>query len=319
MKHKLCKMKFLSSVHFGNGMLSDGELSLYADTLFSALCHEAIKKEGTSGVEKLVLFVREGRFMISDLFPYNKQSYFLPKPCVEQNSDNMKDSKQYKISKMLEFVSLGNISNYLAGTLNYQEEFEKLRIMGKRSLNVRASIQGLCETMPYHVGSFQFNEGCGLYFILGYEDVEVLEFIEGLIKGLSYTGIGGKTSSGYGKFSYIISNDLGKDWEEHLKQNEEVDSVYMSLSISLPKENELDSVVKDARFRMLKRSGFVLSNGMAQSQIGKELRKKNLYVFQHGSCFRTRFEGGVYDVANYIMDNMHPVYRYAKPMFWRLR
>lgn len=319
MKHKLFKMKFLSSVHFGNGMLSDGELSLYADTLFSALCHEVIKKEGPSGIEKLVSFVRKGRLRISDLFPYNDESYFLPKPCIEQNNIGMTDSKQYKISKMLKFISSENMSNYLDGTMNYQDEYEKLRQIGKRSLNVRASIQGLHETMPYHVGTFQFNEGCGLYFILGYEDEEVLELLEGLIQGLSYTGIGGKTSSGYGKFSYTISNQLSKDWEEHLKQNEEIDSEYMSLSVSLPKENELDSVVKDAMFHMLKRSGFVFSNGIAKRQIGKELRKQNLYVFQHGSCFRTRFDGDVYDVANYIMDNMHPVYRYAKPMFWRLR
>ena len=319
MKHRLYKMKFLSSVHFGNGMLSDGELSICADTLFSGLCHEIIKKEGVSGVERLVSYAREGRIQISDLFPYNDESYFLPKPCIVQNTLDRKDSKQYKVAKALKFVRSESMQNYLDGTLNCLDEYEKLKKIGKQSLNSRASIQGLNETMPYHVGSFQFNIRCGLYFILGYEDEQVLEMVDELIQALSFTGIGGKTSSGYGKFCFTVTDCLSKEWEEHLNFSDECGCEYMSLSVSLPKENELEGVVKGARFSLLKRSGFVLSNGIVQKQIGKELRKQNLYVFQHGSCFETCFEGDVYDVANYIMENMHPVYRYAKPMFWRLR
>ena len=41
-------------------------------------------------------------------------------------------------------------------------------------------------------------------------------------------------------------------------------------------------------------------------------RKRDLYVFAAGSCFKNEFEGDIYDVTN---GGSHPVYRYAKPLF----
>ena len=46
----------------------------------------------------------------------------------------------------------------------------------------------------------------GLYVMIGYEDTEAFQFISSLIEGLSYSGIGGKRTSGYGKFQAKYKN-----------------------------------------------------------------------------------------------------------------
>ena len=68
-----------------------------------------------------------------------------------------------------------------------------------------------------------------------------------------------------------------------------------------------EAALEQAHYLLVKRSGFVASETYAKEQ----LRKRDLYVMQAGSCFRTRFEGDVYDVSD---GGSHPVYRYAKPL-----
>ena len=47
----------------------------------------------------------------------------------------------------------------------------------------------------------------------------------------------------------------------------------MTLSSSLPREEELENVLKDARYRVIKKSGFA-----ASTQYAKDQRKRDLYV-----------------------------------------
>lgn len=82
----------------------------------------------------------------------------------------------------------------------------------------------------------------------------------------------------------------------------------MSLSVALPTDKELETVLHDAEYLLCKRSGFVASEQYAPEQ----MRKKDLYVFKAGSCFAEQFGGDVYDVSGKC--GRHPVYRYAKPM-----
>ena len=49
------KLVFSTSVHFGNGSLENSDNRIYADTIFSALCHEAVKLEC---IEELVSYVK---------------------------------------------------------------------------------------------------------------------------------------------------------------------------------------------------------------------------------------------------------------------
>ena len=51
MNHSIIRFSFSTPVHFGKSKLEDGEMCFSADTLFSALFLEAMKK----GKEKLLL------------------------------------------------------------------------------------------------------------------------------------------------------------------------------------------------------------------------------------------------------------------------
>ena len=66
------KLKFTTAVHFGNGKLEDSGDHPMADTVFSALCHEAVAIEK---LDALVSSVQEGKIAISDaLWPSQREA-----------------------------------------------------------------------------------------------------------------------------------------------------------------------------------------------------------------------------------------------------
>ena len=65
MKYKAYKLKFSTGVHFGKGTLEDTAYAFCADTLFSALCIEAVK-DSTERLERLVQTAKAGKMLLSD-------------------------------------------------------------------------------------------------------------------------------------------------------------------------------------------------------------------------------------------------------------
>lgn len=86
----------------------------------------------------------------------------------------------------------------------------------------------------------------------------------------------------------------------------------MTLSMSLPLQDELEHALNGASYQLVKRSGFVNSENYSDVY----MRKKDLYVFASGSCFFNKYQGDIYDVSS---EGSHPVYRYAKPMFLEVK
>lgn len=127
---------------------------------------------------------------------------------------------------------------------------------------------------------------------------------EDLLEALAYTGIGGKKSVGLGKFK-LLKGKMSECLLEHLNSNSKKK---LLLSVALPRDDELDRVLKSSSYQLEKRSGFVASSAYADEW----RKKKDLYVFASGSCFVELFEGDIYDVSD---GGKHPVYRYAKPLF----
>ena len=150
----------------------------------------------------------------------------------------------------------------------------------------------------------RFNDGNGLYIILGYEDEKVLDLTEMLLECLSYSGIGGRRSSGLGRFE-LYNMKVDRSLEDRLTRT---GKEYMTLSVSLPQDDELEMALDGANYKLIKRSGFVSSYTYSEEY----LRKKDLYVLDSGACVINKYMGSVYDVS---AGGRHPVYRYAKPMF----
>ena len=303
MNYSIYKFEFLTGVHFGTGMLNETASTFQADQLFSALYIEALKLQQE---EKFLDAVKSGRLLFSDAFPYLGQQYFVPKPMVYVEPVKKGVSEQKKAYKKLKFLPIEKMEEFLEGTLDLTGI--EMKNFGKFQQETQAAVRKEKEdTLPYRVGVFYFGEKSGLYILSGWEQEEEKQLLEKLLESLSYTGIGGKKFSGLGKFSCISQNVP----EQFLKQLEKKTGRYMLLSPALPRDEELDEVLAGASYQFEKRSGFVASPEYASEW----RRKKDLYVFQAGSCFEKEFEGDIYDVSD---GGNHSVYRYAKPLFMRI-
>ena len=63
----------------------------------------------------------------------------------------------------------------------------------------------------------------------------------------------------------------------------------MLLGTALPIDAELDDVLSDSWYALVRRGGFIRSATYAPGQ----LKKRTLYMLAPGSCLRFRFRGGM--------------------------
>ena len=304
MKYKLFKLQFSTAVHFGAGGLTTTSDTLMADTVFSALCTEAAKA-GTDP-SSFIDAVRDGRLRISDALPFIGDRFYVPKPLAEITSDKEGDSSIKKALKRLPFIPVDCLEEYMNGMLNIIEEADIFqKCLGQEYLVEKAAVETGEETRPYAVDLYRYYEGSGLYICLGYKKDDDYYLFSDLLEILSYAGIGGKISSGYGRFTavpIVPSKEFakrleGKNWKQ-----------YLSLSVCLPGREELDGVMQDANVRLCKRSGWV-SPGPGIEQLRK---RKDIYMFTSGSVFKNPFSGCLFDLSD---GGSHPVLRYGYPMF----
>lgn len=300
MKHLIYRLRFSTSVHFGRGMLSESAFCFSADTLFSAFYIEALK---LGREEELYSAVKSGALCFSDAFPFLKERYFLPKPMFYVEPKAPGDSKEKKRFKKIQYIPAELLEDFFRGEL--EAEHCDLGELGEESSQMRAAVsRSGDDTRPYCVGDFFFREGNGLYLIFALESDREEKLIEILFQSLSYSGIGGKRSSGKGRFSYE-RRELPEELQDAMMRE---GKRYMLLCSALPSEEELESALEGASYLLQKRSGFILSENFSPEQ----QKKRDLYTFRSGSCFRHRFQGGVYLVNE---GGAHPVYRYARGLF----
>ena len=145
------------------------------------------------------------------------------------------------------YIPYDYIQDYINGELpeDIIREFDEF---GKKNIKVSAAINNNDETVPYRVGEYYYNEGNGLYIIVGYDNDEELKEVEELIISLGYSGIGGKRSSGLGRFDIQIADDA----DELLNMITEKSRLYMTLSVSLPKECEITNSLSEAKYSIIK-------------------------------------------------------------------
>ena len=312
MEFAIYRFRFPVGVHFGAGALWDGMNTLPADAFFSALCQEALALEGAAGIGALVSAVREGAFRLSDLFPFVGDELSLPKPLYPVSSEQEGDSIVKKSFKKLKYIPVSQWEAYLRGELDPVAEAEKFQRLGTYTLRSMAASRApekleSGDMLPYSVGVYQFLTGNGLYLIAGFGERGIQERFETLLRSLSYSGIGGKRSAGLGRFTAertalpaVLGRKLG-GWK----------TPCTTLSVCMAAPDELEAVVDGARYLLMKRSGFVVSETYAP-----ELRKKkDFYSFCAGSCFQKRFPGDIYDVGG---SGAHPVYRYAAALWMEM-
>ena len=323
MRHRIILFRFTSPVHFGDAAEGGGlgEILSYcrADTFFSALCREAadISQELLACV---VEGVQRGKLRFSDLFPWKKGTscyeLYLPRPVMnlphteqaktlsyEEVREQSGERKKYKKRS---FIRASEMESYLQErNISAQPDF------GKEELRTQYNAR---EKRPYGIGAYHFMPDAGLYLILS-GDEELAEKLEPLIKLLGMAGIGGKRSSGFGK--YIFEDDPLDLSDENTYGGDDVSlykmlcaghsNCYMALSSFLPEKLEVGDM-SSGTGKIIKRCGFAWSREMTGPA-----KVSSVYMMASGSCFSKRLEGRIADVNNGSVP--HPVYKYGKGLF----
>lgn len=309
----LFQLKFNTPVHFGS---QDSALSLYgseahfrADTLFSALCHTAAQLNGEDGVQRLIGLANSGKLLLSDSMPWQGDTLYLPKPYCTAKTRREQPADQRKKLKKLAWIPVERFDEYCTA-LRTGELFScDAPAFGHTDEVVKAVVPEWEDTVPFPVGIYQFRENAGLYFMMECERADQ-SWLQELVTALGFSGIGGKVSAGYGKFAVLAASELEGSadaqhrWLYAAKQRS--GGTQLLLTSSLPEEGELESVLSDASYQLVRRAGFVGANAGAPG------KKQTQHFLDAGSVLNMRFDGDVYPVADL---GTHTVYRYSKPMF----
>lgn len=318
MNSLLFKLRFTTAVHFGP---SDSALSLYssaetfcADTLFSALCHTAMSLWGVNGLQELCSQVRAGTLRLSDAMPWQGDTLYLPKPMVEaKNTARELPAADRKAMKKLQWLPVETFDGF-ARSLAGGDAFEPRRYsaeFGRPVETTRACVADGEDTVPYAVGTFMFAPDHGLYILAQCADEQQAGTLRTLLEALGVSGIGGKVTSGCGRF--VLDDEIDLDapfddqteWLSNALSGEH--SHYLLVTASLPRDDELDETLAGASFALVRRGGFVQSDTYAHTA----RKKRTQYFLASGSVLTCRFDGDLYEVGG---GGAHPVYRYGCPV-----
>ena len=124
----LIQFEFSSGVHFGDQRLENGRSTFGADTLFSALFIEALKRDEACA-EALLNAVRDDRLNFSDGMPFMGERYYLPKPFIHiENKEEAGDSSVKKAYKKMAYVAVDCFDAFLKGEMPLERtrDLEKL-------------------------------------------------------------------------------------------------------------------------------------------------------------------------------------------------
>ncbi len=306
MQYSLIKCTFSTPIHIGTSTMGNAlqktDYSVCADTLYSAICHEAVKRDS---LLELTEAVEEGKVCISDMLPFKNDILYVPKPIFYKQREDTNDEKSSakKKLKRLQFIPANMIDQFMNGDVGKLLDSGMIdNTFGKASVRQCVSIT---MSTPYQIGIYQFAPNCGLYIVVGWEMEKQYATIKRLVTNLGYCGIGGKRNAGLGKFTCEFLA-LPEYYLEMLENK--TAETQMLISCMLPQDDDLEKVLDGAWYQLIRRGGFVTS----QTYLRKQVKKKTCYLFKAGSCFMYREQGHIMDAGK---GGNHPVWKYAKGMY----
>lgn len=320
----LYKLKFPNGVHFGAESagigLEKANLGCLCDTFFSAFSIEILKLFGESKLEEFVELSRQGEILFTDLHPFIADELYIPKPIISYDKDiePVEEKEKSNIKKKLKkihYVPITKLSSYIrflrkeADLPEFSSDFGDFSLVEKVKLSRTENIN---DNELYSISVFNFRNESGLYFIVKLPE-NYKEFFEQVLQSLSYSGLGGKRSSGYGRFE-LAEDGIKLDKKCYATESDKIfaeliDSsgeYYLTMSSTYPQKTEIDKV-KSGFYALIKRQGFVYSNTYSDTLS----KKVSTTMLKAGSCFKEILVGEICDVSN---NGTHPVYRYGKPI-----
>ena len=324
MGYYIFRLKFDTAVHFGatehGGKLERNTEEFGADSLFSALLCELSLQGMDERIPSIVEEAKRGALLLSDLFPWEaneqKISYYLPKPkfytkdaqeTVTQEfskaAEIMDKEKEYRGIK---YICVDELEDYWR-SCEYGKIYEMKRKWSGTVLFYDEKVD--CrkkESAPYYVAGRRFLPNQGLYFFVKLPESLDVAIFSSLVESLGLSGIGGKKSSGFGKFHLAESpiEITGKHENvivQKLAQRLEASSLfYVSLSMMSPEQKDLSKLRKGC-FALKKRSGF-----------SGNQKRRDIYMILAGSVFQDKIGGRVLCVGK---REGHDIWRYGKGFY----
>lgn len=326
MSYYLYLLTFDAPVHFGDtslgGGLEQSGWEFSSDKLFSSLCTELAANGEAAAIDELMSMAEKGQFHISDLFPYQVQDngeweLYLPIPFkhiegrVQAKHLSMQEAKELsrlrKVAKKQLYYRASDFSSLCTAMHNgefftAQNELQ----LGCDEIVERVNCRGE-KPLPYFIKNFSFAENTGLYGLVELPD-DKQEWFQQLLTSLGLAGIGGKRTSGYGRFHladdmFYLDEEYASDFEDtaalYRLLTQSSDS-YMNISALLPGDGEA-AVVAKGQYKLRKCSGFTGGT-----------KRDSIYMLEAGSCLPKKLAGKIVCLGN--MDK-HPVYRYGMGMY----
>lgn len=327
MRFAIFSLAFDGPVHFGEasqgGGLEQAGMGYPADTLFSALCTELSAEGALADLARLREGVTFGRLLLSDLLPWrvvgDEMAYYLPRPILQlarraqqplAYRETCVQATARKRAKKLKYLRASRLADFLRAMQADGRWEEETPEFGAQALTERVNCRGAA-SLPYFVGTFSFCADAGLYLLAGMEREEDQDWLEALLRWLGCLGIGGKRSSGCGKFHLAedaLSLDevgLYADDAALCRMLRNVSAPWqMTLSPLLPTREEIQEV-RQGSYALRHVGGFVTEAAHAE-------KKRGVYLVEAGSCFRARPAG---QVAVLGTSGGHEVLRYGKGLY----
>lgn len=346
----ILRLEFETPVRFGSGKGASGldraEMTVSSDSIISALCIEWINLYGSSDLDNLIAHIQDSRIAFTSLLPWKAISgrddsieYYLPRPFLSGHvADNVSGTSTKKLLKRIPWIASSQMDHYLNFVRTGQGSLDGfITSFGSEVVFDRVNTRTDSDPEPYKVAAWQFMrdersssrkakdkekrvQTSGLYMIVQSETQSVFDKVIRVFDSLGHTGIGGKTSSGLGKFSL---------WHESMESTISSRSLSGMLAdrsapvqmllgtISPSSSHDLEILKsKDSRYLLVSRSGFPSSPMFRDENSRNQLKRKNCVLIKEGSCFPTRLTGQVLDLS---YGGLHPVYRVGKSLQVGLR
>ena len=314
-KHVTYHLNFRSPLHLGRrGVgLEETEISIPADTLFSAICQTWRTFYGEERLTDFLAQYETGEpFLLTSAFPFAGDIRFFPKLLIDLKVNADDDRKKLKKVRFLSERRFRQIVNgeeiafdpddlINDGQLWIHDDDKCSRTVWTTDKRPRVTLDRQSSTSEiWHLGGVKFHEGCGLWFTAKFDAEETQTQIETILRVLGDTGIGGERSAGYGIF------DLHSEPAE-IESERETDR-FVTLSPICPRDaDELDRLIQgnDVGYTLEERSGWI---GSAE---GNGLRRQQVWLFAEGSVLagNGRRVGRLVDLKPDACP--HPVWRYA--------
>jgi CRISPR-associated protein Csm4 len=314
----LFKLKFNGPTHFGETGIDLENVSerVSSDTLFSGLVNAystvSSRKEVTDFLQH---FKEKPPFLISSLFIYIDDIYFLPKPLWDNHIDKDFKRRFGKELKRLKWLDLYGFSKWLQGELTeadiesmietQKKYYEAFKIDIRPRVTLDRTTQ---QSALYHAGYVYFSKDAGLYGLVAFKESGFINDFERLLRILGEVGLGGERTYGCGTYKVKTYEQVSGTFEKILFGKF---SNYIILSLYHPSEREMKELINNVlSYDLIRKRGWITSGRNALPY-----KRKYAGFFVEGSVFKEKPLGCLVDVTpddnNLQKEIGHPVFRYG--------